>query len=46
LKVTWLIPPQEIPFTVSADMNIAERACFRTKQIEMHNLKKAKGFKE
>jgi hypothetical protein len=30
---------------VSADINIAEGAC-RKKKIEMHNLKKAKGFKE
>jgi hypothetical protein len=31
--------------TVSADINITEGAC-RTKQIEMRNLKKAKGLKE
>jgi len=46
LKVTWLIPPQEIPFTVLADINLADGACFRTKQIKMRNLKKAKGFTE
>ena len=39
----WYYQPQEIPLTVSADSNIAEGACFRTKQIEMYNLKKAKG---
>jgi len=46
LKITWLIPPQEIPFTVLADINLADGACFRTKQIKMHNLKKTEGFTE